>query len=49
MLAGIATAVTIGVRAGAMVFLIAALVFCYQIARMWWGPATAPRSSPISR
>ena len=46
MLGGIATTVSILVRAGAVLFLIAVLVLCYQIARMWWGTPTTPRSSP---
>ncbi len=46
MLGGIAAAASIVVRAGALLFLTAMLVFGSQVARMWWGTPTGPRSSP---
>lgn len=46
VLAGIAAAASPPARVGALLFVIAVLIFTYQIARMWRGVPAVPRPSP---
>lgn len=45
VLGGIAVAAPWPARAGALLFILAVLVFVRQVARMWWGTPTTPRAT----